>query len=90
MDFNKENALKELEKLNKQAQEASKLLAEANGKKKIHEETVASCEKELRDMGINPNKIDETLEAMINEYNSLLEEAKSLIPTDILERAKKV
>lgn len=90
MDFNKEQAIKELERLNKQAQEASKLLAEANGKKKIHEEEIKTREEELRKMGIDPSKVDETLNSLIAEYEKKLSEVKAMIPTEILEKVRRV
>lgn len=88
-DFNKENALKELDTLNKQAAEATKLLTEATTKKKMHEDEIAAKEQELRNMGVDPTKINETLEKLISEYNQKLEEVKSMIPLDVLEKAKR-
>lgn len=88
-DFNKENALKELETLNKQAADATRLLTEATAKKEIHEGEIANKEKELRDMGVDPAKISETLDELISEYNKKMEEVKGMIPLDILEKAKR-
>lgn len=88
-DFNKDNALKELDNLNKQAAEATKLLTEATTRKKMHEAEIASREKELKEMGVDPSQIDATLSQLMADYEKKLEEAKALIPTDILERAKK-
>lgn len=88
-DFNKENALKELDLLNKQASEANRLLTEATAKKEIHEGEIATKEKELRDMGVDPTKINETLAQLVEEYETKLAEVKKMIPLDILEKAKR-
>lgn len=88
-EFNKENALKELDALNKQAADANRLLTEATTKKKMHEDEIAAKEAELRSMGVDPSKIDETLTQLVAEYEAKLAEVKGMIPSDVLERAKR-
>ncbi|NLW22344.1 MAG: hypothetical protein GXY88_03665 [Tissierellia bacterium] len=42
--------------------------------------------KELKDLGVNPEDLDEEIDKLTKEINDLFKEASRLLPKDILEK----
>lgn len=82
--FSKDDAIKQLEILTERAQEANKLLTEAQTKRELFTKNIQDKEKEAVALGVDPKKLPETLVGLEKEISMAIEELNGLIPLDLL------
>lgn len=90
MNFDSNAAEKELELLKEQARVANTALTKAKGRQEVLNENLKGYNEELKKMGISPDHLDEEIDKMIAEYNSLIQQVKDKIPLTLLQRIRMV
>lgn len=87
-DFNKEQAIKELEALTARADAANSLLTEAKARKDMLNQNIEQKRKEAQELGVDPDKLDETIEGLEKEIAESIEKLSEMIPTELLIKLK--
>ncbi len=83
------NYEEELKKLKSDIDKANSLKNVAAANLKVLEEQEAQLLEDLKQLGVEPENLDSTIEKLKNEIEEMLKEANSLMPRDILDRVNK-
>ena len=83
------NYEEELKKLKSDIDKANSLKNVAAANLKVLEEQEAQLLEDLKQLGVEPENLDSTIEKLKNEIEEMLKEANSLMPRDIFDRVNK-
>jgi len=89
-NINIEKKEEELNYLNKCINATKTLVDVAKDRKEQHEKRKAELEEEIRNEGVDPEKIDEEIVYIYEELDALLENIDEMIPYDMLKDLKKL
>jgi len=89
-NINIEKKEEELNYLNKCINATKTLVDVAKDRKEQHEKRKAELEEEIRNEGVDPEKIDEEIVNIYEELDALLENIDEMIPYDMLKDLKKL
>ena len=83
------NYEEELKKLKTDIDRANNLKNVAAANLKVLEDQEAQLLEDLKQLGVQPENLDSTIEKLKKEIEEMLKEANSLMPRDILDRVNK-
>ena len=83
------NYEEELKKLKSDIDRANNLKNVAAANLKVLEDQEAQLLEDLKQLGVQPENLDSTIEKLKKEIEEMLKEANSLMPRDILDRINK-